>query len=257
MKLGSAPGTSAGLIDLQIEVQGQLVWQSVQAGARPVGLLEVLPVARHLCDQMIRRIRQPQGGLADPIPCRRGCSACCHYLVPLGELEAIDLLEQVLSLDPPGQQAVLGRFDQAVERIRQSALPAAQPPEAPGAMEILSDWYLQLELPCPLLEDGQCILYAQRPLACREHLVASPAWTCHRPAASGAQPVEMPVSIAQTVMELTSRLTGQPAQAVFLPLALDWARRHSQLAERTWPGGKVFSTLARILSSGVQQARSL
>lgn len=73
------------------------------------------------------------------IACRRGCDACCRHL-SLFWVEAV-ALAQTLEVLP----------EAAAERIRERARLAS----AGG--------------PCPLLEDGACLLYAARPIICRTH----------------------------------------------------------------------------------------
>jgi len=75
----------------------------------------------------------------DRIACRRGCDACCRHL-SLFWVEGVALA-----------QALEGLPEAAAERIRERARQAA----ADG--------------PCPLLEEGACLLYAARPIICRTH----------------------------------------------------------------------------------------
>jgi hypothetical protein len=165
--------------------------------------------------------------------------------VPLTELESLDLLEQVEALPQPRRRQVLEAFDHAAQRIAQAGLPAGM---EGGQLDVLWQWYRDLNLSCPLLADRECLLYSHRPLACREHLVG-PAADCARLAHSQEGPLEMPLSVAAAVMELTRELTASPSQAVLLPLALDLARRIRPRFERTFPAARVFAAFARILRS--------
>lgn len=73
------------------------------------------------------------------IACRRGCDGCCTH-ISLFPVEAVNLALALRRL-PQGE----------VSRIRDKARAAA--PDGP----------------CPLLEDGACLLYAERPIICRTH----------------------------------------------------------------------------------------
>ncbi|BCR05601.1 hypothetical protein DESUT3_26700 [Desulfuromonas versatilis] len=87
-------------------------------------------------DELCARI---VGEFSAQIACRRGCDACCRHLA-LFQVEAAAL---ALALEELGGARA--------DHIRARA--AAASPEGP----------------CPLLEDGACLLYAARPLICRTH----------------------------------------------------------------------------------------
>ena len=87
-------------------------------------------------DAMCRRIGER---FPDRIACRKGCSDCCRHL-SLFPVEGAALAEAVETL--PAAEA---------DRIRCRARESA--PDGP----------------CPLLEDGACLLYGARPLICRTH----------------------------------------------------------------------------------------
>ena len=73
------------------------------------------------------------------ISCRPGCDACCRHL-SIFAVEAAALLRALREL--PDQQA------QVILRAAAAASPDA---------------------PCPLLQDGLCLLYLARPIICRTH----------------------------------------------------------------------------------------
>lgn len=87
-------------------------------------------------DALARRI---EAEFRAQIACRRGCDACCRHL-SLFWVEAVALAQALETLP-----------EAAAERLREGARRAV----AGG--------------PCPLLEDGACLLYAARPLICRTH----------------------------------------------------------------------------------------
>jgi hypothetical protein len=74
------------------------------------------------------------------VPCKRGCSHCCHIAVSISKQEA----------------AVIG------ERIGREP---EQPPHRDTANHV--DW--GYHNPCPFLRNGECSIYESRPLACRAH----------------------------------------------------------------------------------------
>jgi hypothetical protein len=73
------------------------------------------------------------------LACRKGCDACCRHL-SLFRVEGAALAEALMRC-PAGVAARIRR------RVRQSTVDG----------------------PCPLLEDGACLLYEARPIICRTH----------------------------------------------------------------------------------------
>ncbi|HXC92707.1 MAG TPA: YkgJ family cysteine cluster protein [Geobacteraceae bacterium] len=75
---------------------------------------------------------------AAEILCRAGCSGCCRHL-NLFTVEAAHLADAVRKLSPEAKELLAGRIDWAEE----------------GS--------------CPLLLDGCCLVYRERPVICRTH----------------------------------------------------------------------------------------
>jgi len=90
-------------------------------------------------DAFFERVRRRH---PDLIRCGPGCETCCHRDLSLHPFEAELLAEAAGGLAPPVQQRVRGRAERALR---------------------------DAEAPCPLLEDGRCVLYAARPVICRTH----------------------------------------------------------------------------------------
>ena len=84
------------------------------------------------------------------IACSRGCSYCCYGFVGVVPPEAFRIAEAVRN----GQA---GGLDAAAVRDRAQPLLGLDPPARVGR-----------KLPCPLLVDGMCSVYEQRPLVCRQ-----------------------------------------------------------------------------------------
>lgn len=75
-------------------------------------------------------------------PCRKGCDACCRRLAAIPSLTAAEweLLRPAIESLPPSVHARIEAFEGAVRPIV-----------------------------CPLLEDGACLVYDARPVACRTY----------------------------------------------------------------------------------------
>lgn len=79
--------------------------------------------------------------------CRAGCDACCHQRFGVFAIEAEPLR---------GALARLARETPELRsRIREQAREQAENPGAPDR--------------CPMLVDGRCAVYAERPMICRSH----------------------------------------------------------------------------------------
>jgi Fe-S-cluster containining protein len=104
------------------------------------------------------------------IPCRRGCSACCHGPFDISVADALLLREGIAALPEPERELVQARGRALLQRMRQLA-PAWRAPWDVGALgdqafDALADALAQE--PCPMLDDsGACRVYSHRPLVCR------------------------------------------------------------------------------------------
>ncbi|KAF0218836.1 MAG: hypothetical protein FD174_2619 [Geobacteraceae bacterium] len=101
--------------------------------------MEMLRNYRNLVAKVDELCRRIAGEFGEHLACRAGCDGCCRH-ISLFRVEGIALAAAVNEL--PGEKAGL---------IRERARAASS------------------EGPCPLLEDGLCILYAARPIICRTH----------------------------------------------------------------------------------------
>ena len=86
-------------------------------------------------DAFFGRVRDQYGA---HLSCQAGCSACCDRTLSLFPVELVPIRATVLELPTEVRQ-----------RLRQRAAS-----EGPG---------------CPLLEEGQCLVYEARPVICRSH----------------------------------------------------------------------------------------
>ena len=118
-------------------------------------------------DAWFARAQQSAG---DQVRCVRGCSACCRGLFDISLLDARLLQAGFAKLPEAVRAPVLVK---AQERLAQ--LQAKWPGFAhPYTLNHLPDaeWTEMPEddeTPCPLLVDGQCLVYEHRPMVCRAH----------------------------------------------------------------------------------------
>ncbi len=88
-----------------------------------------------------------------PIACSPGCHFCCFLMVAVSELEAQGIAQYIFQTMGLGGAMLLLAATQAR---------AAMVKDCPRDGEA----YLEQELPCLLLREGQCSVYPVRPMAC-------------------------------------------------------------------------------------------
>jgi hypothetical protein len=101
--------------------------------------LECLHNYRNLVEKVNSLCQKIEAEYYEQLACRKGCDGCCLHF-SLFWVEAVSLAVALHEL-PKSQ----------IEHIREKAR-AASP-----------------DGPCPLLENGACLLYAARPIICRTH----------------------------------------------------------------------------------------
>ncbi len=161
-----------------------------------------------------------------PITCRKGCAACCRQVVPVSPPEAWRLADLVNSMPAERQQHVRARFAAVNRLIDKRFSPAA--PQLSLASE-----YFAMRIACPFLENECCSIHADRPTACREHLVTTPAGWC-ADLNGGAGTVTLPLRVSDCLATVAASALGTAPTYVALSRALDWARENAADGERTW-----------------------
>ncbi|HAD04213.1 MAG TPA: zinc/iron-chelating domain-containing protein [Desulfuromonas sp.] len=112
-----------------------------------------------------------QTAAGDDIACRRGCTGCCRGLFDITLLDAALLRRGFDRLTPAQQRPARERAAARIADL-QRQWPAFA---APYILNLMPDelWTEMPEddaTPCPLLGDnGLCLVYAERPLICRQH----------------------------------------------------------------------------------------
>jgi Fe-S-cluster containining protein len=198
------------------------------------------------------------------ISCQKGCAACCRMMVPLSAPEAFSLRDYVRGLPGERQARIAERFAQAKSRLLSHGLwhrlrdmvEAEQTPDDDALDPVNRDYYA-LRMPCPFLEEELCSIYEERPAACRELLVTSPAEWCQDLVTNPVEEVRPPVRIGSALGLLWGDLSKRAPRLIPLPLALEWAERHHRDNEATWPGtqllDRALDKVWRFLSQAFQK----
>jgi Fe-S-cluster containining protein len=125
---------------------------------------------RTLLERLDTWFTRAQAELGTVVPCRSGCTACCHGPFDISAADAELLREGIRLLPADAQAEVRVRGELLLTRMQALA------PEwgAPWDVAVLGEDEFDRvaeELagePCPLLgDDGRCRVYAHRPLVCR------------------------------------------------------------------------------------------
>lgn len=220
--------------NVRLNLNGHPVDMQMTVPARPVKPHRMLPVLQKMTDAFVDLAVGASDGT---VSCRKGCGACCSQVVPLAVIETYRIAEVVEAMPESERTAVRERFEDAFrhfasigwfERLNECASMSVADRE-----RVFLDYFAE-NIPCPFLVDDSCSIHADRPLACREYLVTSPAENCREPSAKSIRRIEVPVKPSEPARRLGH--TRPIAGVDFVPLvvALRWAERNEDaFAEKT------------------------
>lgn len=103
------------------------------------------------------------------IPCRVGCTACCHGPFDISVADVLLLRDTVNELPAARREAIRARAASAAAR-QQAMAPDWQAPHdvrALGESRFDALCNALAAEPCPCLEEGACAVYEGRPTVCR------------------------------------------------------------------------------------------
>ena len=106
--------------------------------------------------------------------------------------------------------------------------------QGPSEPDLISNWYKNLKLQCPFLDNQICTIYQTRPLACKEHMVTGSPKACNDEREK-AQVVEIPVPMTDVLAHLTAEMEETEPETVIMPLLLAWCDGNIERSHRTWP----------------------
>jgi len=244
------------VISLELDILGKEVNFRIGFGKGQARLADIVPLARTLCKKITDVVLESMRSDGGRIPCCRGCSACCsRCLVPLSVPETLRLKEDISAAPAYQRESMWRACLLAARRILSQKPPKpfiGQTEEVSTVssvdLNLVSNWYASLKLPCPFLYKDVCTIYEQRPLACREHFVEGSARAC-RGQRGTAEVVQMPVQVPNALGQLASELEGMSVEAVILPLALVWCEENPERAERTWPAPIMVKRFVEIIKA--------
>jgi Fe-S-cluster containining protein len=129
--------------------------EALRQCAGPAGLALVGSGAAMAFDHARTEILKATRKAKAPAPaCKAGCSACCTLLVSCSVPELVSIVIYIAeNWNAKDVADMFAKLREAGEKVR--GLTAAD--------------RHKLRMPCPMLKDGNCSVYAARPLACRAY----------------------------------------------------------------------------------------
>ena len=118
-------------------------------------LFEAIQEMYQIIDAMIDSFSSFASQQNQKIDCKKGCSWCCHQPVFALNYE-LDFLNDFIYTNLPESQ--LNMIKERAKRKKEKLY------------HLKGEALLNSKFPCPLLEDGACIAYEARPVACRIYL---------------------------------------------------------------------------------------
>ena len=114
---------------------------------------QALPLARAVADADADRLIR-----TEPISCSAGCSACCVQAVPVRPAEVRSIRQHLAALDADEREAVEGRIEGAVTRLRDAGISEPWADLAdPAERRAMVRRYFEAGVSCPFLTDaGTC-----------------------------------------------------------------------------------------------------
>lgn len=216
-------------VDLALDGHSLRLHLTVPAGPATPG--QLLHLLHGLTDAVVDSAVEKSVAQGKPVSCRKGCGACCRQLVPIAPAEAHRLHEVVDAMPEPRRSEIQARFEAAHARLADTGMldrlrKPARTDEA--SRRQLGIDYFRHGVACPFLEQESCSIYAERPLACREYLVTSPAEHCAEPTPDSIDCVPVAARVSRALWKLEANQDRDGMLWVPLIISLDWALTHPE-----------------------------
>ncbi|MEO8648150.1 MAG: YkgJ family cysteine cluster protein [Acidobacteriota bacterium] len=235
--------------NVQFTISGRPVEMGFTVPAKPVTLRRMLPVFQMISDNFNNVGEQQLNETGKSISCKAGCGACCRQLVPVSEPEAHQLTELVDNLPEPRRNEIRKRFSEANDRLRTTGFferlaEAARSDEAKYRATVRE--YFALQIACPFLEKESCSIHKDRPVACREYLVTSPAEFCTSAQGDKIENVAYLFKVKDSL--ITIGRSHLSPELPFIPLirSLEWSEKVPETNEER-PGRKWMEAFFEVL----------
>ncbi|MGB6328561.1 MAG: YkgJ family cysteine cluster protein [Halarcobacter sp.] len=93
--------------------------------------------------------------------CQKGCNLCCNFLVPVTIMDVKFILQALENIDNEKKELILENLyynEDIVEYTNEDLI-----------KKLLEEKTSEVSIKCPFSSDGGCMVYENRPIACRLH----------------------------------------------------------------------------------------
>jgi Fe-S-cluster containining protein len=249
-------GNGVEIISLDLDLFGESTQFRIGVEDKQAKLADIVPMARLLSTRIIQSVQNILAGNGIAVPCGKGCAVCCHYLTLLSVPEAFRMMEEIMLM--PQEQIndikqyclkIAGQYQKQLSKYGAFNVSLnTNIVNEPQLMEI-AEWYFKKKLPCPFLHNNLCTIYGQRPVACREYLVAGSVLRCQANDDETARKVRVPILIANALTFLSSELEHREQERVAVPYIFDWHTQNMERHNRTWPAAIMVKRFVEIVKT--------
>jgi Fe-S-cluster containining protein len=244
--------TDAEIICLDLEILGEPLHFRFAALDKPAKLADIVPAARVISSEISEILQKKIISNGGEIPCHKGCTLCCHYLVLLSPPEALRLLEETMHLSLKDCGDVVHDCSGMADSVRKYLFRSISPEDgdaSSGQQKDFADWYFKQKKPCSFLRNNSCSIYEQRPIACREYLIVDTDTFCNFNDRNEGHLLNVPISIREALKTLTCNLDMTTMESIVLPCIFDWFNYNRELANRTWSAASMVKRFVKIVKS--------
>jgi Fe-S-cluster containining protein len=235
--------------EVVLSINGEPLKMQMTVPATPIKPHRMLPIFQKMKNSFVEMSAVADGALGETVSCRMGCAACCYHPVPISEIEIYYLAELIEEMPEPRRTEIKQRFREADEHFRTigwfdrikevgDLTLTASEVEVVDEINKAAMEYFREGIPCPLLDvdAGACTIHEDRPLACREYLVTSPAANCSNPSADTIKKVELMMQPSHTLQFVgsTGTFTGFIPLIRALELAESFPERFEERTGERW-----------------------
>lgn len=236
-----APADEMTSLNVSISIWGDRVAMTMPVPTAPSRPRRLLPVLQAIAEEIVDRGVAYAHSENETITCKAGCGACCRQLVPISRGEAHEIRALVDAMPEPRRTRVRERFADAKRRLVEGGMRDLVEGTMPEQVRKRNGEpykeramaYFKLGIACPFLEEESCSIHVERPIICREYLVASPVEHCVTPS-DQQKPVPLAGRVSEALLEIEAK-DGDGVGFVPLSIALEWTETHPDVG-RTKPG---------------------
>ncbi|MGQ0540698.1 MAG: YkgJ family cysteine cluster protein [Blastocatellia bacterium] len=225
--------------NVTLNIHGKPLNLEMTVPAFPVKPHRMLPVFQQMANSFVDASVSAIESIGEKISCKAGCGACCRQPVPISEIEVYQIAELVESMPEPRRTEIKKRFADGVAHFKKIGWfdsmnkyyrrdePLESKDLAKEAMRTVLSYFHE-GIPCPFLEDESCSIHQNRPVACREYLVTSPAANCAKPTAETVKIIDLLIKPSKPLAKLGSTGRMKDVGLITLIRALELAETYQE-----------------------------